>query len=86
MNYEVRTPILQESVEAARSVIIGVQDGSMEMTTATRVLSAARVFQSAVSTDIRARLAAPRIAAQEAKQIEAEEQRTGALEKPRPTR
>jgi hypothetical protein len=80
-DYEIRTPLLRESVDAARAVINGVQDGSMEMQTATRVLSAARVLQSAVSTDIRTRLAAPRIASQEAKLIEAERAQE-ALEKP----
>ncbi len=69
--YEIRTPLLVESVEAARAVIHGVQSGEMEASTATRVLSGARVLQTAVSTDIKARLAAPKIAAQEAKLIEA---------------
>ena len=70
MTYEVKTPLLLESVDAARAVITGVQTGAMEAATATRVLSGARVLQSAVSTDIRARLAGPRIAAQEAKLIQ----------------
>lgn len=74
MSYEVRTPLLVESVEAARAVIAGVQTGEMEAQTATRVLSGARVLQSAVSTDIKARLAAPKIAAQEARLIEHAEQ------------
>lgn len=80
MTYAVSTPLLLESVDAARSVIDGVQSGAMEAMTATRVLAAARVLQTAVSTDIRARLAAPKIAAQEAKLIEQEER--AALEKP----
>lgn len=74
MSYEIRTPLLIESVEAARAVITGVQTGQMEAATATRVLSGARVLQTAVSTDIKARLAAPKIAAQEAKLIEQAEQ------------
>jgi hypothetical protein len=68
--YEVKTPLLVESVDAARAVIRGVQTGEMEAATATRVLSGARVLQSAVSTDIKARIAAPKIAAQEAKLVE----------------
>ena len=74
MTYEVKTPLLMESVEAARAVISGVQTGAMEAGIATRVLSGARVLQSAVSTDIKARLAAPRIAAQEAKLVESRRQ------------
>ncbi len=76
MTYEVKTPLLIESVEVARAVIRGVQDGSMEMATATRVLSGARILQTAVSSDIRARLADPRIRAQEAKLLEAQQQLT----------
>lgn len=76
MSYEVKTPLLCESVEAARAVIRGVQTGEMEAATATRVLSGARVLQTAVSTDIKARIAAPRIAAQEARMIEQAEQQT----------
>lgn len=72
--YEVKTPLLCESVEAARAVIRGVQTGEMEAAAAMRVLSGARVLQTAVSTDIKARLAAPKIAAQEARLIEQSEQ------------
>jgi hypothetical protein len=69
--YEIKTPLLAESVEAARAVIAGMQTGEMEPAVASRVLSGARVLQAAVATDIKARLAAPKIAAQEAKLIEA---------------
>jgi hypothetical protein len=71
MSYEIKTPLLIESVEAARAVITGVQNGEMEPATAMRILSGARVLQSAVAADIKARLAAPKIAAQEAKLIDA---------------
>lgn len=71
MAYDIQTPLLLESVDAARAVIRGVQTGEMEVATATRVLSGARVLQAAVVADIKARLAAPRIAAQEAKLIDA---------------
>ena len=70
MSYEVTTKLLIETVDAAREVIRGVQSGEMEMAAATRVLGAARVMQSAVAIDIRARLADPRIRSQEAKLIE----------------
>lgn len=68
--YEVRTPLLLESVEAARAVIRGVQTGEIDVATATRILSGARALQQAVAIDVKARLAAPKIAAQEAKLIE----------------
>lgn len=73
MSYEIRTPIISESVEAARVAIAGIQDGSLEPRNAAIVISGARALQSAVATDIKARLAAPRIAAQEAKLIDQEQ-------------
>jgi hypothetical protein len=79
MSYEVNTPLLIETVEAARSVIAGVQNGAMDGGIATRILAGARVLQAAVSIDIKARLADPRIRAQEAKMIEAEKQIQQAL-------
>jgi hypothetical protein len=72
--YEIKTPIVNESVEAARAAINGIQTGSLEPRFAAIMISGARALQSAVTTDIRARLAAPRIAVQEAKLIEAETQ------------
>jgi hypothetical protein len=74
MTYEVKTPLIVESVTAARSAITGLQDGSMEPRFAALVISGARTLQSAVREDIRARLAEPRIRAQEAKLIEADRQ------------
>jgi hypothetical protein len=68
--YEVKTPLLLESIEAARSVISAAKDGSMAMAERRDILSGARALQSAVAHDIRARLADPRIRAQEAKLIE----------------
>jgi hypothetical protein len=72
MTYEVKTPLILESVTAARAAISGIQDGSMEPRFASVVLAGARVLQGAVREDIRARLADPRIRAQEAKLIEGE--------------
>lgn len=80
MSYEVKTQLLLESVAAARVVINGVQDGSIEMATATRILSGARVLQSAVAHDIRVRLAEPKIRAMEAKLVEAQQQQRLAAE------
>jgi len=75
MTYEVKTPLLLESIEAARMVIRGAQDGSIASTDRRDILGGARALQSAVAHDIRARLADPRIRAQEAKLIEAEKQK-----------
>jgi hypothetical protein len=75
MSYEVKTPLLLESIEAARVVIRGAQDGSMASADRKDVLGGARTLQSAVAHDIRARLADPRIRAQEAKLIEANQQK-----------
>jgi hypothetical protein len=69
-NYEIKTPIVNESVEAARAAIVGIRTGSLEPRHAAIMISGARALQSAVSTDIRARLAEPKIAAQEALLIE----------------
>ena len=73
MTYQITTPIVQESIDAARSAIMGLQNGSLEPRHASVIVGAARTLQSAVSTDIKARIAAPKIAAQEAKLIEAEQ-------------
>lgn len=75
MIYEIKTPLIMESVEAARAAIEGIQDGSLEPRHASILISGARSFQSAVSTDIKARMAAPKIAAQEAKLIDQEGRR-----------
>jgi hypothetical protein len=75
MSYEVKTPLLLESIEAARAVIRGAQDGSMASSDRKDILGGARTLQSAVAHDIRARLADPRIRAQEAKLIEADQQK-----------
>ncbi|HZT90361.1 MAG TPA: hypothetical protein VFA12_20640 [Stellaceae bacterium] len=71
MSYEIRTPVVLESVEAARAAISGIRDGSLEPRHAAIVVSGARALQAAVVTDIRARLADPKIRAQEAKLVEA---------------
>jgi hypothetical protein len=70
MTYEIRTPIVSESVEAARAAIAGIQSGALEPRHAAIMISGARALQSAVATDIKARIAAPKIAAQEALLIE----------------
>lgn len=72
MAYEVKTPILLETINVARAVIQGAQDGTIIAADRRDMLGGARVIQSAVRDDIRARLADPRVRAQEAKLIEAE--------------
>ena len=72
MSYEVKTPLILESVDAARAAIAGIQDGSLEPRQASIVVGGARALQSAVTVDIKARMAGPKIAAQEAKLIEHE--------------
>ena len=61
MPYEIQTPILMESVEFARTAANGVLNGTLEPRMAAVAISGARALQGAVNTDIRARLAAPKI-------------------------
>jgi len=82
MAYEVRTPLLLESIAAARFVIDAAKTGSMAPAERRDILSGGRLLQTAVAHDIRARVADPRIRAQEAKLIEAEKQQQ--LPKPDP--
>jgi hypothetical protein len=70
MAYEIRTPIVKESVEAARAAIAGIQSGALEPRHAAVMISGSRALQSAVTTDIRARIADPKITAQEALLVE----------------
>lgn len=65
MSYEVKTPLLVESIAAAREAIAGIRTGAMDAATAARMLTGARALQTAVLADIRVRLAAPKIEAQE---------------------
>ena len=67
MSYEVKTPMLLEAAEAARAVIAGIREGSMEPKDANAINSAAGKLIGVVAGDVKARLAAPRIAAYEAK-------------------
>lgn len=77
MSYEVKTPLLLRSVSAALKVIDGVQDGSMDRKDGQVVLGGARVLQAAVREDVRARLAAPKIAEYERRQEQRELDQTG---------
>lgn len=70
MSYEVKTPLVTEAVDAARMAIVGIQAGTLEPRAANIVLGGARVYLSAVNTDIKARIAEPKILASEAKLVE----------------
>lgn len=63
MSFDVRIPILRESVENARAVIAGVQDGSMERYQANHVLGGTRLLQTAVKIELAVRLAEPKLEA-----------------------
>jgi hypothetical protein len=68
--YEPKTPLVLESIAVFRSVIKGLQDGSLEPNVARTVISAARGLQSAIPVDLKARQIGPKLDAQEALQIE----------------
>lgn len=75
MTFQIKTPLLQRSVDLIESAMAGIQDGSVEGRTAGLMISGARGLQSAVAGDIKVRIAAPRILAQEAKLVEQEQNR-----------
>jgi hypothetical protein len=75
MPFEVKTPALIEAIELARAAAEGVQTGRMERGDATVLNTAAGRMINAVGNEIKARLAAPKIAAQEAKLVEGEQAR-----------
>lgn len=72
--YEIKTPIILESVEAAREAITGIRRGSLEPRHAAVLISGARALQAGIATDIKARLALPKIEAQEALLVEESKQ------------
>lgn len=61
MTFEVTTPILNEAVDMARAAYKGVTEGSLDTKDATVVNTSASRLIQAVSTEVRARLAAPKI-------------------------
>jgi hypothetical protein len=75
MSYEVKTPALIEAIDIARDVARQVKGGTMEAKDASILNNAAGKIVSAVSADVRARLAEPKIRAYEAKLIEGDKQR-----------
>lgn len=75
MKYQVETPLIVESVDAVRYALDGLKSGALEPKQAGHFISGARALQNAVSSDIKARIAMPKIIAQEAKLVETEKQR-----------
>ncbi|MDA8253011.1 MAG: hypothetical protein M0Z28_28110 [Rhodospirillales bacterium] len=69
--YEIKTPIVNESVTAARAAIAGITSGAMEPKQAGTIISGARALQNAVNVDLKVRLAAPKIAMIEKEQASA---------------
>lgn len=61
VTYEVKTPVLVESIDFARAAAQGILGGSLEGRQASAIVGAARAMQGAVSTDLKARLAAPKL-------------------------
>jgi hypothetical protein len=82
MVYEVKTPLLLESIDAARLVIAAAKNGSIAPAERRDILMGARALQTAVVHDITARKAEPIIRAQEAKLIEAQAMQQDTLPKP----
>lgn len=70
MSYEVKTPALARVIEAAFDAVDGIKDGTLEKGEAMALSSQLSRVNTAVATDVKARLAAPKIAAYEAKNIE----------------
>jgi hypothetical protein len=68
--FHIRTPALIESVEIARDVLAGIRSGEIDPRSALLQLLVSRVIQAAVGGDLKVRVAAPRILAQEAKLVE----------------
>lgn len=67
MAYEVRTPALVEAMSFARLAAQGITERSLPAREAGQLIAAANSINKAVGTDIKARLALPRIMAEEAK-------------------
>jgi len=71
--FEITTPSLKEAEAAFRGVIAGRQTGAMEHDEARDIVSAGNGVVRAVGQELKVRLAMPKIAAMEAKMIEAED-------------
>lgn len=70
--FEITTPALKETVTALQGVISGRQDGSIEKDEARDIIGAGNGVIRAVGQELKVRLAMPKLAAMEAKMIEAE--------------
>lgn len=73
MSYEIKTPLIAESVDALRYAIDGIKTGALDARPAGVIISGAKGLQSAIGIDIKARLADPKIRLAEAKLVETEQ-------------
>lgn len=70
MTYEVKTPVIADTIGFLRNASKGLVNGAMEPKDAKAVADIEDKVIKAVGMDIKARLAAPKIAAHEAKLID----------------
>jgi len=70
--FEIKTPILKEAADAFRNVVSGRTSGAMEGDIARDIVAAGNGIVKTVGTELKVRLAMPKIAAMEAKVIEGE--------------
>lgn len=70
--FEITTPALKTVTDALTGVIASRQTGAMEKEEARDIISAGKGVISAVGQELKVRLAMPKIAAMEAKMIEAD--------------
>ncbi len=72
--FEITHPALKIASDAAIAVISGRQSGAMEKDEARDIIAGANAITRSVGQELQVRLAMPKIAAMEAKMIEAEQQ------------
>lgn len=70
--FEIQTPALKRAADEAIAVIDGRKNGTMEKDEAQDVLVGSNRLIQAVGQELKVRLAMPKLAAMEAKMIEAE--------------
>ncbi len=62
MTYQVKTPALAASTNALLAVLGGIQNKTMEMADAKALTAAAGKMPAQITADIKARMAAPKLA------------------------
>jgi hypothetical protein len=68
--FEIKTPTLVRSCELIETAVEGLLDGSMETKLASLLIGGAGKLTQATGTEVKVRIAAPRIHGNEARQIE----------------